>query len=289
MTQPAQTVIAVNGKIVSGASPAPRPIGGSVTVNGEAIPPAAIRAETQNHAAPKGRPGIAWRKAENAMVVRTLLLQEARRCGLTPEPEEIGPDRYETDEEALIRALLDTEIVIEAPDEASVRAEWERDPSRFRTPPLWEVSHILIACDTNDAASRAAAHLRASELTDQALSDPTAFPRLAREHSACGSKSSGGALGQIRPGDAVPAFEAALRSMTEGEIGREPVLTRHGWHVIRMDAVAEGKVLPFEAVRQTLSDAMIKAAWSRAARQIVDRLVRSADLVGADPRLLAGR
>ncbi len=282
MTQPARTVIAVNGRIVSGAPSAPRPIGGPVTVNGEVIPAAAIRAETQHHAAPKGKPGAAWRSAVNAVVVRTLLLQEARRRGLTPEPEEIGPGRYETEEEALTRALLDAEVVTEAPDEASVRAEWERDPSRFRTPPLWEVSHILVACDPGDEAGRAAAHARASDLAAQALSDPRTFAHLAREHSACDSKSSGGALGQIRPGDCVPEFEAALRRMADGEIGREPVLTRHGWHIIRLDAVAEGDVLPFEAVRQKISDAMMKAAWSRAARQFVDRLVQAADLVGAD-------
>ena len=284
MTRPAQTVIAVNGEIVSGAPSTPRPIGGPVTVNGEVVLPAAIRAETQHHKAPKGKPGIAWRRAGNAVVVRTLLLQEARRRGLTPEPGEIGPRRFETDEEALIRALLEAEIVIETPDETSVRAEWERDPSRFRTPPLWEVSHILVACDARDEASRTAAQVRATELTNQVLSDPSAFSHLAREHSACASSASGGALGQIRPGDSVPEFEAALRSLTDGEIGREPVLTRHGWHVIRLDAVAEGDVLPFEAVRHKISDAMMKAAWSRAARRFVDRLVRSADLVGADLR-----
>ena len=51
-------------------------------VNGEAVPHAVIAAETQNHEAPTGKPGIAWRKAANAVALRTLLLQEARRQGL---------------------------------------------------------------------------------------------------------------------------------------------------------------------------------------------------------------
>ena len=46
--------------------------------------------------------------------------------------------------------LLESAVEIEKPTEEAVLAEWTRDPSRFRAPPLWEVSHILIACDPRD-------------------------------------------------------------------------------------------------------------------------------------------
>ena len=71
-----------------------------LVVNGEVVPHAAVAAEVQNHDAPKGKPGNAWRKAANAVAVRTLLLQEARRRGLSAEPAEVGPGRFETEEEA---------------------------------------------------------------------------------------------------------------------------------------------------------------------------------------------
>ena len=48
-----------------------------VVVNGETIPSAAIAAEAQNHGAPRDKPGIAWRKAAQALTIRALLLQEA--------------------------------------------------------------------------------------------------------------------------------------------------------------------------------------------------------------------
>ena len=44
-------------------------------------PMAAIAAEAQNHEAPKGKPGLAWRKAARALVIRELLLQEAVKLG----------------------------------------------------------------------------------------------------------------------------------------------------------------------------------------------------------------
>lgn len=252
-----------------------------LVVNGESVPRKLVAAEAQNHTAPRDRPGLAWQQAANAVAVRTLLLQEARRRGLSPDPAEIGPGRYETDEEALIRALLDDAVAVVPPTEAEIHAEWARDPGRHRSPPLWEVSHILIACDPTDPSGRAAARLRAAVLAADAVADPRGFSRLAAAHSECGSRSSGGALGQLGPGDTLPEFEAALRRLAEGEVTAEPVLTRHGWHVIRMDAVADGAPLPFHAVRGRIAEAMEKAAWARAARAFLAGLVAEADISGA--------
>jgi peptidyl-prolyl cis-trans isomerase C len=250
-------------------------------VNGEAVPHATIAQEAQNHSAPSGKPGIAWRKAMDALAIRTLLLQEARRRGLAAKPAEVAAGRFETEEEALVRGLLDDAIDVTAPDEDAVRAEWLKDPSRFRTQPLWEVSHILCACDPTDETARNGALDRATVLTKLAKDNRKRFAGLASSESDCGSKANGGALGQLGPGDTVPEFEAALRELGEGEITAEPVLTRYGYHVIRLDAVAEGPVLPFEAVRPKILEAMEKAAWAEAARDFVNQLIAESDISGA--------
>jgi len=87
-----------------------KPLLSDVFVNGECISASTIAAEAQNHSAPKGKPGLAWRAAGRALVVRSLLLQAAARKGLHPSPAKLGRDRVETSEEALIRAYLETEI-----------------------------------------------------------------------------------------------------------------------------------------------------------------------------------
>ncbi len=253
---------------------------GAITVNGETITPEAIGLEAQNHAAPKNKPGTAWNEAARAMAVRLLLLQAARRQGLEPEPAEVGPGRFETEEEALIRAILEETITVPRPDEADVRAAWTRDPERFRSPPLWEVSHILVACDMSDPQARVAGFKRAVDLAKLVHDQPQNFARIATDHSDCGSKSSGGMLGQLSPGDSVPGFEKALRGLAEGEITAKPVPTRHGFHIIRMDALALGQALPFSAVRDKLADAMEKAAWARQARQLIATLTQDASIEG---------
>lgn len=254
-----------------------------VTVNGATIPSAAIATEAQNHHAPKGKPGIAWRKAARALIVRQLLLEEARNRGLAAEPESVGPGRTETEDEALIRALLDAAIHVAKPSDGAIHSEWEKAPDRFRAPPLWEVSHILSACDPGENDGAIKARMRAMALLD-ALQKGLRFTDLAASDSDCGSKANGGALGQLGPGDTVPEFETVLRELSEGETTKEPVRTRFGWHIIRMDAHAEGQVLPFDVVRPKLSDAMEKAEWTKAARAFVDDLVSAADISGPDIR-----
>ena len=253
-------------------------------VNGETVPHADIAAETQNHTGPKGKPGIVWRKAAHALAVRALLLQEARRRGLKAACQELTPGRFETGEEALIRGLLETEIDVATPSDDAVHDLWARDPDRFRAPPLWEVSHILVACDPRDETAREQARLRAENLAARATSGKEDFAALARDNSDCGSSANGGQLGQMTPGDAVPEFEAALRKMADREVSASPVLSRHGWHIIRLDAVAYGATLPYAAVKSQIAAAMEKTAWAQASRDFVGRLMAAAEITGLPER-----
>jgi peptidyl-prolyl cis-trans isomerase C len=251
-----------------------------VTVNGETIPQAAIAAEAQNHTAPKDKPGIAWRKAAQGLAIRALLLQEARARRLAADPEELSPGRVETEDEALIRALLDEALTIAPVTEEAIRAEWARDPGRYRSAPLWDVSHILCACDPRDDAESAMAGARAQAILARLKGDAKGFAAAARE-SDCGSKAAGGRLGQLGPGDTVPEFEAALRTLTEGGMTPAPVLSRHGWHIIRLNATAQGQVLPYETVRPKIAQALEKATWARASRGFVETLAKGATITGA--------
>lgn len=253
-----------------------------VVVNGTNIASADIAAEAQNHAAPRGKPGIAWRKAAHALAVRQLLLQEAARRGIDADPQELEPGRFETEGEALVRGVLEDAIETAPPFEEEVRALWQDDPEKYRAPPLWSVSHILVACDPTDAAETEGAKTRANDLAERVWAKPESFGRIARAESECPSKSRDGMLGQIGPGDTVPEFEAVLRQLEEGAVTPQAVQTRHGWHIIRLDAKAEGAVLPYEIVAPKLRAAMEKRAWGQAVRDFVQRLAKEAEITGVD-------
>ncbi len=251
-----------------------------ITVNGRVIPAATIATEAQNHPAPKGKPGHAWQAAARALAMRELLLQKARAMGLQPQPRAVAPGQLETDDEALIRQLLEASVTPAPVREAELRAVYDASPDRFRAPPLWEAAHILFPAAPDDARARKGAKALARQVIADLQANPARFSALAGEHSACDSKNSGGLLGQIGPGDTVAEFEAALRSLDEGAITPEPVESRFGFHVIRLDARAEGAVLPYEMVAPRLRAAAEKAAWVRAARAFTDRLAAGAQVTG---------
>lgn len=253
-----------------------------VVVNGETIPAAAIAAEAQMHPAPSGKPGLAWRAAARALVVRALLRQEAGRTGILALPRSLGEGRRETDEEAMIRALIEARVAPEPPDEAALRAVWERDPGAFRAPTLYAASHILLPAASGDAAARTAAETMARAILAELATDPGAFERLARAYSACSSRETGGRLGQIAAGDTVPEFEAALDRLAPGEIAPEPVATRYGLHVVRLDERADGAALPYAQAAPRIRAALERAAWTRAARDLVAALAGAADIRGVD-------
>ncbi len=257
-----------------------------ITVNGEVVDAAKIATESQNHYAPKGKPGLAWRKAAQALVIRTLLLQEAKNRNLEAEPADLGNKRFETPEEALIRGLLDTEVTIDMPSEDAIKAVWDKDPSKFRSPPLWEASHILCAANPADEKACEVALKRATALTQIALDKPRGFGKLATGESDCSSKDNYGALGQLSPGDTVPEFEAALGALAQGEITATPVKTRFGYHIIRLDAYIEGRVLPFSIVQPRIAEALEKSAWAKSAQNFTNQLVASADVKGIELQAL---
>jgi len=263
-------------------APQHKPLMPDVSVNGEDISAADIAAEAQNHHAPKGKPGLAWRAGAKALVIRALLLQEARKRDLQPKPQEVAKGKFETDEESMIREVMEMGVAPDAPDDSEIRAIYQRDPDRFRAPSLYEPAHILFVADPEDAAARSDAKAKATAAVQTLLQEPKSFSKLAAELSDCPSRDAGGQLGQISSGDTVPEFESALDALAAGEMAAEPVESRYGFHVVRLNAKAVGDVLPYDAVKPQISEALEKAAWAHAAQAFVSDLVKNANIVGID-------
>ncbi|MEQ8397563.1 peptidylprolyl isomerase [Thalassobaculum sp.] len=251
-----------------------------LSVNGVAIPEAAIAAEMQNH--PASSADDAWHEAARALAVRELLLQEARRQGLETEAADAGDGRERTAEEGLIERLLEREVRVPEADEAACRRYYESNRQRFRTPDLFEASHILLAASVDDKAAHAAACGEAEELIAGLQRQPDTFAALAKARSACPSASTGGSLGQVSKGQTVPEFETFLFALESGQLCPVPVKTRYGAHVLRLDRRIEGRQLPFEMVHERIAEYLGEAVWRRANAQYLKILAGSADLQGVD-------
>lgn len=250
-----------------------------VAVNGAVITNATIAREVQNHA--EATPKQAWQEATRALVVRELLLQRARALDLTATPRSEAGFR-ETEEEALIRALLETEVRTPTAGDAECRRYYDANPRKFRSPDLFEPQHILFKAPRDDAAAYATALQRAEAALADVQAAPERFDALARAVSDCPSASEGGRLGQVARGDTTPEFDAALLALGPGQICPSPVQTRYGVHVLRLERKVAGQLLPFDAVRDRIAAYLEQSAWRRAVAQYVGLLAGQADITGFD-------
>ena len=256
------------------------PKGQGVKVNGVQIPRDVIAREVQHH--PARNPAEALKAAARALVVRELLLQEARRLEIVEEPLGDGEGRSETAEEAAIRALVDREVRTPSADTETCRRYYEQNRQQFRSTDIYEAAHILFAASKTDTQAYAQAHAAAEAALALLREHPERFVELARAHSACSSASQGGNLGQITPDQTTPEFEQALFALEPGSIGPGPVATRYGFHIIRLDRKHGGRELPFELVADRIAEYLQDSVQRRALAQYIARLATAAQIEGVD-------
>ena len=128
-----------------------------------------------------------------------------------------------------------------------------------------DVSQILLRPADESPKARSQAVEQARAIREQVLSGKTTFAEAARRHSQAPSARDGGRLGPIgRRGPMTEPFTAAAFELREGALS-PPVVTEHGVHLIRCDAVRPGN-RTWTDVREALSTAL--------ARELLERLAR---------------
>ncbi|MFN3582659.1 peptidylprolyl isomerase [Phenylobacterium sp.] len=246
----------------------------TIVFDGVEIPETLLAREVQNH--PGASAAEARNAAGHALAIRALLLNRAHELGLAPQPEHDEDGREETPEEALVRAVLDLEVVVAEPSAGECRRVYEAERGRFRSPALFEASHILLEVPAGDDAALAEGRARAVEIIQRVIAGAAPFGEFARAFSDCPSAGVGGSLGQLQTGDLVPEVEDVLTALQPGEIAAEPVLSRFGWHVLRLDRKLPGQDLPFDLVEPRIRLHLQSRAWTAAAARYVADLAAEA-------------
>ena len=107
----------------------------------------------------------------------------ANGCGITGGT--VSPDiRFagESEEEAATRTLIEREVALPHADEATCRAYFERNRSRYASAPLLAARHILLACPADDAEERSQARDQAQALIAELQAQPERFAHLDFQH-----------------------------------------------------------------------------------------------------------
>ncbi len=165
--------------------------------------------------------------------------------------------------------------------EKDISAYYDAHIADYSTPKMVEARHILIkvAPDADAAAvAKALARAKAVEAKARAGED---FAMLAKTYSEGPTKDRGGYLGFFKKEDMVKPFADKAFSMHEGEIS-DPVRTRFGWHIIKVEKIRPASTKTLESVsaeiRQTLLDEQAKKLADAAVKEAYDKAFESTDL-----------
>jgi peptidyl-prolyl cis-trans isomerase D len=167
--------------------------------------------------------------------------------------------------------------------EAAARQAYEANKSRYQQPESRRASHILIQAG-QDAQAKAAAKAKAEKVLQEVKAKPARFAELAKQYSDDpGSAAQGGSLGSFTREMMVKPFADAAFQMKVGEISGL-VESQFGYHIIRLDGISGGAVVPFEQVKAEL---MRELQAQEAARKFAEVAERFSNLVYEQPESLA--
>lgn len=221
------------------------------------------------------RPDTIQRQAED-LYVRRLLAKEAERDGLDKDPVVhalIQQARERILSEARLVEIDLANLPKAADAERAAREIYTTNPERFNSPEQTRASHILIAKTNDDAADRERAVKLVGEIRAGAR-----FEDHARLFSAdTASASKGGDLGWFSAGTMVKEFEEATAKLeSPGELS-EPVATRFGWHIIRLDERKAAGRRSFDDVKADLVREVQAKAQAGARETKIRQLLEGAE------------
>ncbi|MGH6815841.1 MAG: peptidylprolyl isomerase [Hyphomicrobiaceae bacterium] len=170
------------------------------------------------------------------------------------------------------RALRDTffdKAIKNAVDETEARKFYDAQVAQMKNEPEIKASHILVESEE-----------KAREIFEK-IAYGADFAKMARENSKDpGSKDQGGALGYFVRGQMVKEFEDAAFKLEKGDVS-QPVETKYGWHLIKVEDKRDRKPPTFESVKDRLLGSMIH----RKAQEIGVALRGKAKIEYVDPEL----
>lgn len=245
-----------------------------ISVNDVVIDEKKLGAELQYH--PSENFDQALHDAAYALVVRELLLQKAQSLGIEFSDNEAS---QEAAIETLMRHEVECPQIDAANDEVLCRTYYDANPDKLSSPAIIEACHILLAASPEEVEERANIKTQAQDLIAQLKQAPAQFEDFAKQFSACPSKGSGGNLGQLSKGQTTPEFERQLFTLEEG-IFEQPIESRYGFHVVRVDRKVEGETLPYDAVKEKIATYLNASVERKSISTYIRRLFTESKISG---------
>ena len=228
-----------------------------------------------------------YKKVLDGMVAQELLLQDARRQGVTVSDEELKPQmaalrgrfpsQAEYDKALSQQGLTEKQLTEKLRDEAvlqkyvgtkvfnqvavtdqAAREFYDQNQDKMQRPERVHARHILIKVEPGAAeADKQKAKDKAEGLLKE-IQGGADFAKLAAENSDDpGSKARGGDLSWFSRGQMVPPFDKAVFALAKPNDLSGVVETQFGYHIIQLLEKEAASAVPFEEAKPRI-DQMLK-------------------------------
>jgi len=204
-------------------------------------------------------------------LVRRALLDEARAREWDLRPE-VSERAKIASEEAVVSSWLDSVAALPAgyPEEADIRALYEKNRAYLRMPKRYRLSQIFIR-RPDKASDVAAAEKRAADIAKRAAGAD--FAALARKESEdAPTKDKGGDLGWVPESALIAEVRAAVQSLKPGATSGV-IAAGGGWHVVRLAEVKEADGATYDEAKPSLIQALRRAKLAELRKAHVDALL----------------
>ena len=158
--------------------------------------------------------------------------------------------------------------------QADIKKFYDENKKEFEHPEMVRASHILIRVP-EDADEKVVAEKKkaADAALERVTSKKEDFTAVAKDVSEePGAKESGGDLNFFPKDRMVPEFANAAFAMKKGEISKEPVRTKFGWHVINVTDRKDSGTMPYDEVKGQVGSYLEGGKRRDAVRNIIDTL-----------------
>ena len=202
-----------------------------------------------------------WYKWNNTEVdLDYVLFEPGQFKNIQPTADEIQKffdqhkENYKTDPEIKVRYLhfkpedFEAGVTVTAED---IKDYYESNLEKFKEPKTVQARHILIKVDQNAKPEEVESARQRAEAVLKLAREGQDFAALARKYSEGPTKTKGGDLGTFRREAMVKPFADKAFSMKAGEIS-DPVRTRFGWHIIKVEKINPAKTRSLDEARQDI-------------------------------------
>jgi peptidyl-prolyl cis-trans isomerase D len=219
-------------------------------------------------------------KNEKVKLDYAFIKPEDLEAKITPDEAEIkasyekNRSRYQIPEKRVVRyGLIDLNQLRQTAQisDDELKAQYQQNIQQYQVPNRVHVQHILLMTVGKTDAEVEEIRQKAEDVLKQAKKG-TNFEELAKKYSEDpGTKDKGGDLGWLTQGQTVPEFEKTAFGLDKGKIS-DLVKTQYGFHIIKVLDKETAHTKPFDEVKDSIRTPLQLAKADKLASDAADQL-----------------